>query len=381
MLKKMFVLIAYLMLCNGNSSTIRVTVAATVMPQEALHVADFILSLQDAAGAIRDTPDIDIVNADSNMEYALMGVAAAYAYSRDERYLNALERGVQWLTLRQIMVDTHWRGSWFYAYSAKPPYAPVATSLEGGIEDIRGVDSTSSLFVYLLYLHKKVTGRDGLVKQYEANARAALDFVLAKNRSKDGFFYNAWHRRNGRWQLWKHQYAADQADNYLGLRAGSLLYDGPDRYYGRAADSIRTKLPSAFFSSSLGRYATGRQEDGGLDDAVGINMVFPQGYVPWVFGLSAENTQVYNWFCRGVQADGRLVLFSDDPGYSLAVLIFALAAASLNMPSPQASLQWLLSNTYDPKDGGVRDELDPNSNKYSNVAGFTVLALLRQRAW
>jgi hypothetical protein len=94
----------------------------------AFHVADFLLSLQNESGAIADTPGSTLANEDSNMEYALAGLAAAYWYSKDRRYLRALENGISWLADRQEMADPQWRGSWFYAYRTTPPYAPVAIS-------------------------------------------------------------------------------------------------------------------------------------------------------------------------------------------------------------------------------------------------------------
>jgi hypothetical protein len=44
---------------------------------------DFILSLQNAAGAIPDQPGASTVNEDSNMEYALIALGAAYSATKD----------------------------------------------------------------------------------------------------------------------------------------------------------------------------------------------------------------------------------------------------------------------------------------------------------
>src|SRR5205807_366590 len=75
---------------------------ATEWPQ-ALRIADFILSLQNAAGAIPDRSGVNTVNEDSNMEYALIGLGAAYAATNDRRYLDGLER---WISLS----STTWIG-------------------------------------------------------------------------------------------------------------------------------------------------------------------------------------------------------------------------------------------------------------------------------
>ena len=143
-----------------------------------LAVGDFILSLQDAAGMVEDAPGAGICNLDSNMEYALMGLAAAYQATHDARYLTGLEHGIDWLAQRIEMVDPQFRGSFHYAYSTTPPYAPIAISPGGDVLDVRGVDTTSALFVHLLARHAEVTGSRALVDLYAPQAHAALDFLL-----------------------------------------------------------------------------------------------------------------------------------------------------------------------------------------------------------
>ena len=105
-----------------------------------LKVAGYLLKQQNADGMIPDEPGSQIVNQDSNMEYALIGLAAAYRQSRDVRYLNGLERGIVWLAEREEMTDPDWCGSWRYTYSTTPPYSPVPVSPGPGIADVRGVD-------------------------------------------------------------------------------------------------------------------------------------------------------------------------------------------------------------------------------------------------
>lgn len=350
------------------------------VPSEALRVADFILSLQDINGALRDAPGSGRVNEDSNMEYALMGVAAAYGATRDGRYLTGLERGIEWLAARAEMTDPRWRGSWFYAYSATPPYDPIPTSPGGGVQDVRGVDATSALFVYLLYLHRQVTQTDVLVQRYAAHARAALDFILTYNRSPDGFFYSSWQLRSGVWSLWRFQYAADQGDVYLGLRAGSLLYDGTDRRYGLAADLLLQNVGRVFFDTTPGRYAVGRETNGVLTPGSGFDVLFPQGYVPWAFAGGGQNLAAHHWLNAIVQPDGSVRQIASDPAYAISAAILAMSSASLSQAKPQSSLDWLVSRTLE-RDGGVRDSASAGTPKYSNVAGFAVLGLLGQRAW
>jgi hypothetical protein len=345
--------------------------------QQVLHMADWLLTNQDAAGALQDYHGGEICNEDSNMEYALIGLAAAYRASGDPRYLTGLENGIRWLAARQDMSATEWRGSWYYVYSCFPPYAPIPTSPGSGVTDVRGVDSTSALFVYLLYVQQQLSRSDVLVTQLAPNARAALDFILAHNMDADGFTWSSWQLVNGTWTLWKYKYAADQGDAYLGLAAGGLLYDGADRTYGNAADRIAQNIEATFFDARRARYAEG-VDAGGLDWNAEFDATFPQGYLPWIFGASANNLASYRWLLNGVQPDGSLVLFTGDPGYSLSADLLAMAAAANGEPAPTASIDWLLRVAYD-TNGAVRDTAAPRSDEISNVAAFTIVALLGQR--
>ena len=343
----------------------------------AAHIAGFLLRLQDSNGAISDEPGSPVVNEDSNMEYALTGLAAAYRHNRDPRYLRGLDRGIRWLAAREEMTDQRWRGSWFYTFSAKPPYQPVPTSPGPGVVDVRGVDTTSALFVYLLYLRSELSGSVAVSHRYEKNARAALGFILKRNRSRGGLFYSSWQQRTsgGSWQLWRFRYAADQGDVYLGLRAGWLLYR--DRQYLRAANRLRERTGAALFAPSLGRYAVGIDVDRSQErDLEGFDGVFPQGYLGWIWGNTTANKGALAWLAARVQPSGALHCYSGDPNYSLSAAIFAMASGSLRARSAASSLNWIVRHTYSRKDVSVRDSLTLGSEKYANVAGFSLIALL-----
>jgi hypothetical protein len=338
-------------------------------------MANYLLSLQDSGGAIADGPGWSTSNIDSDMEYALIGLAAAYDKSGNSQYLSALEKGIAWLAARQDMSTTMWRGSWWYTYGSMYPYDHIATSPGSGVTDVRGVDSTCALFVYLLYLHQHLTGSSTLVNQYAANAQAALDFVMTYNMDSDGFTWSSWQLISGSWQLYKYKYAADQGDVYLGLRAGGILYDGTDQRYTLAANRIATNLPGAFFATKAGRYAEGLDEFGGKDWNNEFDAIFPQGYVPWVFGSNSQNLAAYQWLANGVQSNGSLILYSGDPGYSLSASIFGMAASTLGQPAPTSSFNWIVTTALDQKTGGVHDT-GSTGDEESNIAGFTIVSLL-----
>jgi len=340
---------------------------------QALHLADFILSLQNASGAIPDRPGVITVNEDSNMEYALIALGAAYSATKDPRYKDGLERGIQWLAAREEMTDPLWKGSWRYVYSANAPYAPIPTSPGKGITDVRGVDATSTLFVYLLYLDQKLTGSDALARTYSANAQVALDFVIQHNLDKDGFSWSSWqqHASDGQWHLWAFKYSADQGDVYLGMQAGAELYHSIE--YARIARFIKEQTPQRFFLKVNGRYGLGLNEKGVLDPTP---YVFAQGYLPWMWGDTPQNRQALAWLRSKVRNDGSFVEPDGKPASSLSVAMLGMAAAALRQPEPATSFRWLTITPYDSATGGVRDTNIPASNEYNNVAGFCSISLL-----
>lgn len=351
--------------------------------QTAYRIADFLLSMQDGNGALRDGASAEIVNEDSNMEYALIGLAAAHDRSHDARYLAGLESGIRWLAAREEMTDPEWRGSWHYAYAAAPPYAPRPVSPGPGISDVRGVDATSALFAYLVYLHATGSGvGTGVASDMEPNVRAGLDFLLARSRGRDRLFNSSWQQdaRTGAWRLWRYQYCADQADVYLGMRAGWLLYG--DERYRDAADAIRRVVGRVFYLKEQCRYAVGRDESAPVDrDLDSFDGVFPQGYVPWALGRSRHARKAFAWLGEREQSDGSLVCFAGDPRYSLSAALDAMAAHSLGKPREESALDWIVSTTFDPGSGAVRDTAQPRSPAYSNVAGFAIMAMLDFKAF
>lgn len=340
---------------------------------QALRIADFILSLQNAAGAIPDQPDVITVNEDSNMEYALIALGAAYAASKDVRYRDGLERGIRWLAAREEMGDLRWKGSWWYVYSANPPYQPIPASPGDGVTDVRGVDATSALFVYLLYLDQRLTGNDALAKTYAPNAHAALDFVIHHDLDRDGFSRSSWqrHASDEHWYMFAFKYSADQGDVYLGMHAGALLYHVEE--YERIARILRESTRRQLFVRAKGRYGLGINEKGVFDPSP---YIFAQGYLAWMWGDTPQNRQALEWLRSNVESDGALVEAKGKPAESLSVAMLGMAAAALHAPQPRKSFEWLVTNSFDPATGGVHDKEDPKTPEYNNVAGFCAISLL-----
>jgi hypothetical protein len=345
---------------------------------EALRISDFILSLQTKDGAIVDQPGSDKVNEDSNMEYALIGLGAAYMSSRDPRYLNGLERGIKWLADHEEMADPHWKGSWYFVYSAKGG-KHLPSSPGPGKMDARGVDATSALFTYLLYLDKRLSNDGGVAQRYAANGRAALDFVIRCNLASDGLSQSSWlqNEKDKRWSLFEERYSADQGDVYLGMHAGELLYR--DGKYASVAEQVKRLSAAKLFVAERGRYGLGRDSNGNItanDD--GISAAFSQGYLTWIWGDTKENRAATEWLQSKVKSDGSIATVPGKPAYSLNIAMLAAADAALLLPPPAESLRWLAAHMYDRKTGGVRHSLDPaDNNESNNEAGFCLIGLLR----
>ncbi len=369
----------------------RLAKLAKTFPQDtvqALRMADFILSLESVNGAIADSPGAATSNNDSNAEYALMGLAAAYSYSRNMKYLTGFEHGIMWLAARQDMTAGIWRGSWYLQYSSRPPYGEVPAPSNGGrIVNVRGVDATSSLFVYLLYLNQRITGSSTLVRRYSSNAQAALNFVMKRNadRTTDlghGLFYGSWllGKITHTWSVYKEEYADDQGDDYLGFHAGSLLYNA--NKYGAVAATIKRQVPAVLWNKKSLMYATGLSGnvlDNSLD---GYDEGMSQGYLAWMWGNTTKDQDGMNWLRRHVLRSGAIRTDLKRPAYCINIGFLGMGDVSLDAPVPSISFAYLVNAAQDTNNGGVRDTLSSTDlTEYDNVAGFSILGLLGFQAF
>lgn len=329
--------------------------------QKAMHMADFILSLQTVEGAIKDSPGAKRINEDSNMEYALMGLAAAYNYSKDQKYLEGLRRGVEWLGTH-ITMDGEWAGS----------FPLFFTSAAGaGNYNTRGVDATSSLFVYSVYLHQRLSGTTTLRDKYEAPIRAALNFLDTRNTCSDGFSLSSWVKG----KRWDYEYSADQMDVYLGWEGARRMFPSDTHFTERAA-FYRANVPVTFFMKAQGRYSIGRDHGGKLETGFdGFDGIFPNGYLPWTVGPDALNTQALQWMESTKKADGSMVPPGQTTAYALTAAIYLCGCAATGRTPDPACVNWLCGPIFDQATGGVNDTTNDNT-KYSNVAGFSVVGLL-----
>ena len=327
-------------------------------------MADFILSLQQPNGAIPDAAGAGTVNEDSNMEYALVALAAAYQNTGEQKYLSGLEAGIGWLAGAETMESGPWKGSWWYLYDGEG--GRLQASGEDGAADVRGVDTTSALFVYLLYLDRQCSGSRALADRFRENADAALQFLLTQSRTADGFMASSFLQdETGAWSRYDCCYAADQGDVWLGLRAGALLYGTGE--YARAADLLKEKVPAAFYSAAHGRFCIAI-EDGRQDwSEEGFGPVQCQGFLPWMWGDSAQGRGSVDWLRQRLKG-------SRSSEFFLSAAFLGLGEQGLGRPFSAEYSAWLVKNGLDPATGGVYDSPGDHTETV-NVAAFCALAL------
>jgi hypothetical protein len=338
--------------------------------------ADFLLELQTEHGCIPDAPGSVRANKDSTMEYALMGLAHAYLETGRDRFRRGMRDGIEWLASRMETRQRGWVGSWRFAYAAKPPYVALPTSPGKGIEDARGVSATSALFAYLVALYTEVAQDDLLAQKYESHVRAAMDFVLERNRGENNLFYSAWHRRAGtrRWTLYPMQYAADQADVYLGLRGAYYLY-GSHRYK-LAGEKMERAIPQQLYHSEQRVFAIARTPEGKLiPPDEGWKGYFVQGYLAWVFGPHDETRHALDWLEDRQAPDHSFRRTKEQTPYTLAAAVFCLGARRLGRHGTDRdqAKRWLRDNALTPQ-GGIRDFAHPRAPVYTNLSGWVIAA-------
>ncbi len=334
-------------------------------------MADFLLRLQMRNGAIPDAPGWSTCNTDSNMEYALLGLAAAYSRFSDGAYANALRQGLLWLSERQT-TEGPWRGSWFYSYDCRSG-APAEVSPGADAQNARGVDSTSALFLYLVWVYEKLTGDDSLTKRLEPNLKAALNFFL-RARLPNGFFRSSWLFKDGRWTPFDFSYASDQGDCYLGLMAGWMLLGDSEAL--RYALELRALLPRLFDYES-GSYFLGVYADGEGEKIKDVADSFALGYLPWVFGPSPENFLSLLWLERHQEGDGGFRIGKQRARLALPAVVYVLGMEALGLgesSSARRAKEWFLRLRC--RGGGIRDSESPDAPCFSNLTGLALLALL-----
>ncbi len=198
----------------------------------AMEMADHILLLQHTNGAISDYLDdnstpAEQVNDGSNMDYAMMGLIAAFDIAshmnppdpRSVDYRTAVENGMMFLAACQTMDSSLFHGTWYDSF------LPVGTPLN---DQVRAVDTTTVLFVYVLYLME--TYYNTTYPSLYDNAQAALDFLLTHSVDEDmynnkfTFSHYKWDSVNEEWKTHNIQYAADNVEVYMGMKAGVALF-------------------------------------------------------------------------------------------------------------------------------------------------------------
>ncbi len=339
-------------------------------------VADFLLGQQTPQGCVPDVPGGNRANQDSGMERSLLALAHAYRTTGQERYRRGLREGIEWLGAEMEKKDRAWAGSWFYAYSAKPPHVPLPTPLAGPIEDARGLTSTSALFVYLVALYTAETQDAAVARAHHQHVRVALDFLMERNRGPNHLFYYGSEREKGAsdWGLCRMQYAADQADAYLGLRAGYWLLGRSEHL--RAAEQLAEHVPRLLFDRKHRAFGFALSQEGKLVPPVeGPDGYLAQGYVAWAFGPTDEARDAIRWLKERQAPDNSIRLKASDPASTLAAAAFCLGAGRLGLygSDRDQTMRWLRDGALTPQ-GGCRDVVAPTATVHNPLAGWITAA-------
>ncbi|MFP4058405.1 MAG: hypothetical protein ACLF0G_16175 [Candidatus Brocadiia bacterium] len=339
-------------------------------------MCDFLLRQQDAHGCLPSTPDS--IRVDGDVTHVLFALAQGYRETGSDRFRRGLRDGLLWLASRMDTSRGRWRGSWRYAYSAKPPYVALATSPCRGVEDGRGYTATSAFFVYLVALYTHSTGDAALARSLRPHARCALDFLLERNLAPNHLFYRGWHLKAGQreWTVDKMQFATDQAAAYLGLRAGGFLL-GHARY-DRAADRLAREVPRLLFDERREAFAPALDPRGKqmpLDE--GWTGYFAQGLLAWAFGSRDETREAVQWLRQRHAPDHSVRARKADPPYilSAAALCIGCAGTHLYPTHRRQAARWLRDYALTPE-GGVRHVLAPKSPIRNDHAAWVIAAWL-----
>jgi hypothetical protein len=374
-------------------------------------IADFILSLQCSNGAIPDCKNSDTVNTDSNMEYALIGLGSAYELTADKKYLSGVKKGIRWLAARECMTPGKWQGSFWYQYNTSGKH--LVCKQGKNITDVRGVDTTSALFTYLLYLDHRMDPDSDLTAQYKDNALSALDFIRKNNLDSDNLSRSSWQKNStGKWSIYNCKYSADQGDVYLGFHAAAKLY-GSDTYRS-LADNIKRSTEEKLYDDTLGRYCTSIEETETDKSMNSFDPIQSQGFLPWIFGSDdtdqhsvdqlsgsdAANFHSIAWLSGKLQSDGSISCYKNDPKFALSIAMLGMGenatAGASQTPSDSTSsgtnltpsdstssgtdltnsYKWLFSNLLDKKTGGIHDS-SSGMEEDCNVAGLCLIALTK----
>ena len=340
-------------------------------------VADFLLKQQTSHGCIPDVPSGLRANENGGMQYALLALAQAQRIAPHSRYRDGLRGGIEWLATTMERRDKTWLGSWRHAYSAKPPYVALPTSPGGEAEDARGSTATCALFAYLVFLQRQVTENENVTLRFRPYVRAALDFMLERNLADNHLFYSGWYRprTGGRWELYRMQYAADQAAAYLGLRAGQRLLGL--RRYGVAADRLARELDK-LFDRRARAFGIALDPDGKLlPPADDCQSYLVQGYVAWVFGHGKETCDAVQWLKARRAPDGTFRRKRTDAPHILPAIVFCLGSRRCGLyPAERGqTLRWLRDRALTPQ-GAVRQVFLPNTPTPSHMAGWLTRACL-----
>jgi hypothetical protein len=159
----------------------------------------------------------------------------------------------------------------------------------------------------------------------------------------------------------------------LGLHAAFLLFG--DAKYEELARKIKNNIYWKFFYTRKHRFALGINEDMKIQKHMEkVNGIFPQGYLPWVFGHSIpfpENS--LDWLLSKQKHNGKIKVSGGK--YALTPIIQIMGQLRIYSTFNLKAWLWVNKFCYDSATGGIRDKPSKRSVEFCNVAGFGIIAL------
>lgn len=340
-------------------------------------VADFVLAQQTPLGCIPDAFNGLRAHEGAAMGRTLLAPAHAWRTFNRVQYRNAWRDGIRWLAVSMERQGT-WNGTWRQAYAAKPPHVPLPSSPDGIAADARGLSAAAGLFAYHVALYTQFTGDETLSNACRSHVQAALDFALERNRAPNHLFYRAWVQPKGQetWELARKQFALDQADMLLGLKAGAWLL-GHLRYR-LAADQLQGRMRDLLFHKRDRAFGIALDEAGELlPPAEDAESYLIQGYLTWVLGFSRETEQAMKWLRERMEPDGSFRRRRGEPAEVLPVAAFCIGASRIinHANDQRRARRWLRDNALTPK-GGIRASIATDAPLRNDLAALVILAWL-----
>jgi len=335
----------------------------------------FILAQQDEYGAMNES---GLINTDSNMLYAMMGLLAAYDLTKRTEYLSAVEKAAHWL-----MSVQNREGDWYLSYERRGnAYFPTLPSAYHRFASIRGVDTTMALFIHVAHELYSRTNRTDLRGRLLISAKRAHHFLLTHNYDpRDGLYWSSFHLKKGvetstppltSYDKYQVKYAADNAETYLGLVAAAKWFAGAEGM--EKAQSLKDNFHH-FYDSDEKSYAVMLDDEGDRGMRPAYARFFVNGWSAYIFQDQTMFAESRLTMADLMEQNGSFP--NKDNVYALSSLAFLLGESSAPVQSVRVKRAQEFLFSLQKESGGIMDDVN-SKNTYVNIAGLFLLYLYEE---